>query len=232
MNYLLVVQEFVRTSPYCLTFPGVFQAPAKAEGLSQQPKRRQNLFAILAFGHPEWQSRRHNDAFCSGGQRRLRRGNQRESAASIRMRMPAGWNAGRSPTGVSIRRRRVPFRASSGDYGRPGNRWFFLLGRNHFCARPPRNRSPIEAFHEVPEDQYDGRRSGEGVDQHSHGLSYREGFEAALAKEGSAGKAPARSAREDFRSRDRAAAAGGSRHPPGRHFRGDDQATSRTGQRH
>lgn len=29
-------------------------------------------------------------------ERLLRRGNQRESAASIRMRMPAGWNAGRA----------------------------------------------------------------------------------------------------------------------------------------
>lgn len=34
-------------------FPRAFQAPGNAEGLSQQPKRQQDLFAILAFGHPE-----------------------------------------------------------------------------------------------------------------------------------------------------------------------------------
>ena len=34
------------------------------------------------------------EAICEAAQ--LRRGNQRESAASIRMRMPADWNAGRA----------------------------------------------------------------------------------------------------------------------------------------
>ena len=44
-------------------------------------------------------------------------------------------------------------------------RWFFQLEES-LCARPPRNRSPDEALHEVPTDPPDGRRGGEGVDQH------------------------------------------------------------------
>lgn len=40
------------------------------------------------------------------------------------------------------------------------------------CARPPRNRSPDEAFHEVPSDPYDGRRGGEGVDHRSCGFQW------------------------------------------------------------
>jgi hypothetical protein len=75
----------------------------------------------------------------------------------------------------------IPQSGLSGDRGRPGMRWFSDLGES-LCARAPCNRSPDEAFHEVPTNQSDRHCGGEGILQPSHGLSFREGCETAIAE--------------------------------------------------
>jgi len=49
-------------------------------------------------------------------------------------------------------------------------------------ARATRNRPPDEALHEVPSDRYAARRGGEGVVQHIHRLSLREGSPTTVAE--------------------------------------------------
>ena len=57
-------------------------------------------------------------------------------------------------------------------------------------ARATRKRSD-EALHEVLSDRYAARRGGEGVVQHIHRLSLREGSPTTVAEEGEAGTAAA-----------------------------------------
>ena len=85
------------------------------------------------------------------GRSRLQRDNEAASVA-----------AGRSPTGVSIRRRRACFGRLSGDRGRPGMPVVFPIGG--ITLVPGRHVTDHQMRLKIPSDQYDGRRGGDGVD--------------------------------------------------------------------
>src|SRR5512144_3048584 len=95
-------------------------------------------------------------------------------------------------------------------------------------ARATRNRSPDEALHEVPSDRYAARRGGEGVVQHIHRLSLREGSPTTVAEEGEARTAPAGPAGRYLRGGGRADVEGRSRPSVHRRFRRDAQTPART----
>src|SRR5512133_1087496 len=107
-------------------------------------------------------------------------------------------------------------------------RVILLAKEESLLARPTHNRSPDEALHEVPSGRYAARRGGEGVVQHIHRLSLREGSPTTVAEEGEAGTAAAGPAGRYLRGGGRAAVEGSSRPSIRRHFRGDAQTLSRT----
>ena len=64
-------------------------------------------------------------------------------------------------------------------------RWFFRFGRNRFVPGRHLTDHQMRLYMKFRQTNPNGRRGGEGVHQYCHGVSYREGSEAALA-EGSA----------------------------------------------
>src|SRR5215207_3560824 len=99
-------------------------------------------------------------------------------------------------------------------------------------ARPPRNRSPDEALHEVPSDRHAAGCGREGVVQHVQRLSLREASPPALAEEGGSGAASPCPSGCRLRGGGRADAEGRARPSTGRRLRGDDPAPPRTRRRH
>ena len=95
-------------------------------------------------------------------------------------------------------------------------------------ARPTRNRSPDEAIHEVPSGRYAARRGGEGVVQHIHRLSLREGSPTTVAEEGEGVDGGGGPAGRYLRGGGRVGVEGRSRSSVHRHFRRDAQTPSRT----
>src|SRR5512146_924726 len=54
-------------------------------------------------------------------------------------------------------------------------------------GNPLHVRFDLSFYNEIPSNRYAGRCGGQGIVQHIHRLSFREGSETALAKEGEAG---------------------------------------------
>src|SRR5260370_15502229 len=72
---------------------------------------------------------------------------------------------------------------TTGDFGRPGLRWFFLAREEPSLARPSRDRSPDEALHAISPDKHAARRGRQGVLQCRDRTSDREGSPTTFGEE-------------------------------------------------